>query len=77
MQWTLAPYGDGTTQVVSPLTAPNLVVGTDGSTYVLKSFKSSGRHNWTIKGTLGVYTLAFFPRCLSVVPLNNVALIGV
>ncbi|KAI9567595.1 hypothetical protein HD554DRAFT_2108490 [Boletus coccyginus] len=55
--WTLATYGAGPTQVISPLNNSSLVVGTDGTNYVLKALQSSGRHNWTIKGTLGIYTI--------------------
>jgi hypothetical protein len=59
VQWDLASYGDGATQTISPKYASNLVAGTEGSDYTLRSLSSSDRHNWYIKGTLGTYTLAF------------------
>jgi hypothetical protein len=67
MQWILASY-DATTQTISPKNASSLVAGTDGNN-ILKALSSANRHNWILQpgGTLGSYTLAFPPCCLSFV----------
>ena len=68
VQWILAPYGDGTTQTISPKNSSKLVAGTKGGgDYTVRAISAEQRHNWYIKGTLGTYTLVFSPYCPSFV----------